>query len=120
MAQGQATSSPLIDSDRIEGTPVYSRDGERIGTIRRAIIDKANGRIAYLVMTFVESFGVGDVTYVIPWSRISYDRNEGGYRTDITEANLRSATPVAQEDLDSPHREPGETFFSIPPGWRSV
>ena len=120
MAQGQAASTLLIDSDRIEGTPVLSSDGGRIGTIRRVIIDKATGRIAYVVMTFVESFGVGDVTYVIPWSRLSYDRKESGYRTDITEANLRSATPVAQGNVDWADSEPGDTFFSIPPGWRSV
>ena len=99
MAQGQA-ARPLIDSDRIEGTPVYSRDGRRVDTIRRVIIDKASGRIVYVVMTLVESFGLGDVTYVIPWTRLSYDKNDGGYHSDITEADLRNALPVAHEDAD--------------------
>jgi hypothetical protein len=119
MAQAGAAARPLIDSDQIEGTPVYSANGGRIGTIRRVIIDKASGRIVYVVMNFVESFGLGDVTYVIPWTKLSYNRNDGGYHSDITEADLRSALPVAQ-DADWPDREAGEAFFRIPPGWRTV
>jgi hypothetical protein len=63
---------------------------------------------------------LGDVTYVIPWTRLSYDTNDGGYHGDITEADLRSALLVAQEDVDWADREAGEAFFRIPPGWRSV
>jgi len=119
MAQGQA-SLPLIDSDQIEGTPVYSRGGDRVGTIRRVIFDKSSGRIVYVVMTFVESFGVGDVTYVIPWTKLSYDKEDGGYHSDITETDLRTALPVAEGNVDWIDREAGEAFFSIPPGWRTI
>ena len=37
MAQAGAAARPLIDSDQIAGTPVYSADAGRIGTIRRVI-----------------------------------------------------------------------------------
>jgi hypothetical protein len=119
MVQAGAAARPLIDSDQIAGTPVYSADAGRIGTIRRVIIDKASGTIVYVVMNFVESFGLGDVTYVIPWTKLSYNKNDDGYHSDITEADLRSALPVAQE-ADWPDREGGEAFFRIPPGWRTV
>jgi sporulation protein YlmC with PRC-barrel domain len=119
MAEGQA-ARPLVDSDRIEGTPVYSRDGGRVGSIRRVIIDKASGRIVYVVMTIAESFGLDEVTYVIPWTKLSYDKNDGSYRTEITEADFRSALPVAQADADWADRKSEEAFFSIPPGWRTV
>jgi sporulation protein YlmC with PRC-barrel domain len=120
MAQGQAGRGPLIDSDRVEGTPVYSRDGGRIGTIQRMIIDQTSGRVVYVVIAFAELLGLGDVTYVIPWSRLLYDTTRGGYHTDITEAGLRSAIPVAQGDVELAEAEPGEAFFSVPPGWRFV
>ena len=119
MVQGPATL-PLIDSDQIAGTPVYSRGGHRVGTIRRAIIDKSSGRIVYVVMSFDASLGVGEVTYVIPWSKLSYDKNDGGYHSDITEADLRAAVPLAEGNADWPDREAGEAFFSIPPGWRTI
>jgi len=43
--------STFIESDRIEGIPVYSGEGQQIGKIKRLIIDKANGRVAYIVIT---------------------------------------------------------------------
>jgi hypothetical protein len=119
MVQGP-TALPLIDSDQIAGTPVYSRGSDRVGTIRRVIFDKSSGRIVYVVMTFVESFGVGDVTYVIPWTKLSYDKNDGGYHSDITETDLRTALPVAEGNTDWIDHEAGEAFFSIPPGWRTI
>ena len=120
MTRGQASLTSLIESDRIEGTPVYSGEGNAIGTIKRLIIDKASGRVVYVVITFVESFGLDDVPYVIPWAKLSYDKNDGGYHTDITEAELRSAPAAAHADADWADREAEEAFFSIPPGWRSV
>jgi len=119
MTQGQANPL-LIDSHDIEGTAVYSRGGERVGTIRRVIIDKSSGRIVYAVMTFVESLGVGDLRYVIPWAKLSYDKTSGGYRSDITEVDLRAAIPVAEGNADWADREAGQAFFSIPPGWRTI
>jgi hypothetical protein len=37
---GQRTGKRLIESDRIEGTAVYDRSGNRIGTIERGMLDK--------------------------------------------------------------------------------
>jgi hypothetical protein len=123
MAQGQTVPTSLIESDRIEGTPVYAGQGSEIGAIKRVIIDKASGRVVYVVITFVSSFGLGDVPYVIAWAKLSYDRSSGGYRTDITEAQLSGAPAAAQGDPNWADRESVETleaFYRIPPGWRSV
>jgi hypothetical protein len=56
---------------------------------------------------------------MIPWSRISYDENEGSYRTEISEAQLRHA-PTQVEWADREALESLEAFFRIPHGWRSV
>jgi hypothetical protein len=112
--------TPFIESDRIEGTPVYSGEGQQIGKIKRVIIDKASGRVAYIVIT-LQSLGMDDVPYVIPWAKLSYDKNNGAYRTDITEAQLRSAPAATQVDWgDREALETLEAFFRIPPSWRTV
>ena len=36
----------LIGSDKVEGTAVYGRDGEKIGAVQRVMIDKISGKIA--------------------------------------------------------------------------
>ena len=50
--QGAMTGKPLIESDRVEGTTVYDPQGNNIGSIKRLMIEKLSGRVAYAVMSF--------------------------------------------------------------------
>ena len=36
----------LIASDKVEGTAVYNRQGERLGTVYNLMIDKYSGQVA--------------------------------------------------------------------------
>ena len=91
----------LIASDRVEGTPVYRSDGiGRIGTIQRLMIDKLSGEVAYAVMTFGGFLGLGERHFPIPWSALRYDPKSGGYVTDITAEQIKTA----------PSHEADETF----------
>jgi sporulation protein YlmC with PRC-barrel domain len=122
MTERQTRRSALIESDRIEGTPVYSEEGRQIGVVKRLVIDQASGRVVYLVMTLAGALGLGDATYVMPWTKLSYDTRDGAYHTAITEAQLRSAPAAAQGDLDwtESETEGEKAFLRIPPGWRWV
>ena len=42
----------LIGSDKVEGTPVYGRDDNKIGTVQRVMLDKISGKVAYAVVSF--------------------------------------------------------------------
>jgi hypothetical protein len=98
---GSMTGKPLIESDRVEGTTVYDRAGNNIGSIKRLMIDKISGRVAYAVMTFGGFLGMGSEQHAVPWSKLAYDTVLGGYRTDITEHELRGAPAFSrQRDLD--------------------
>ena len=102
---------------------MHSGEGTQIGTIKRLIIDKASGRIVYVVIAFAPSLGLSDIPYVIPWARLAYDGSADGYRSEITEAELRSAPAAARGDVDWSDRESLEaldSYFRIPPGWRSI
>jgi hypothetical protein len=52
MATAQMTDKPLIENDRVEGTTVYDPQGNNIGSIKRLMIEKVSGRVAYAVMSF--------------------------------------------------------------------
>jgi PRC-barrel domain protein len=94
-APKQPTSSkPIVESDRVEGTAVYDRAGNRIGTIRRLLIEKVSGRVTDAVMTFGGFLGIGSHEHTIPWDKLSYDTRLGGYKTDITQEQLRGAAPL--------------------------
>lgn len=123
MAQRDAPTTSLIESDRIEGTPVYSAEDTQVGTIKRLIMDRASGRALYAVIAFAPSLGLEDVPYVIPWTRLSYDRERGRYRSAIAEAELRGAASIACGDVDwadAASLDALDEYFMIPSGWRSI
>jgi hypothetical protein len=90
---------PARQSDRVEGTNVYDPSGNKIGSIARLMIEKISGKVAYAVMSFGGFLGVGDDEHTIPWNKLEYDTSLGGYRTDITEQQLRGA-PSFYRDRD--------------------
>ena len=78
MAESKARSSKrFIDSDRVEGTAVYTVDDKHIGTIKRFVIERQSGRIAYVVMSFGGFLDLGQETYTIPWGKLTYDVGVG-------------------------------------------
>jgi hypothetical protein len=94
---GVMTGKPLIESDRVEGTTVYDPNGNNIGAIKRLMIEKLSGRVAYAVLSFGGFLGLGDEDYAIPWCKLVYDTRLGGYRTDVTETQLRNSPAFARD-----------------------
>jgi hypothetical protein len=81
----------LIGSDKVEGTAVYGADNQKIGSIQRVMIDKQSGKVSYAVLSFGGFLGIGDDYYPLPWQSLKYDTGLGGYRTGITENQLKGA-----------------------------
>lgn len=91
------TGKPLIESDRVEGTAVFDSRGSKIGTIKRLMIDKLSGKVAYSVMSFGGFLGIGEQEHVVPWAKLTYDPEFEGFRTDITEQQLKGAPSFYRE-----------------------
>ena len=69
-APGVITGKPLIESDRVEGTAVYDPQGKHLGSIKRLMIEKISGKVAYAVMSFGGFLGMGEDEHTIPWSKL--------------------------------------------------
>jgi hypothetical protein len=48
-------------------------------------------------MSFGGFLGLGGQEHTIPWKKLDYDTSLGGYRTDITEEQLRGAPGFYRE-----------------------
>ncbi len=81
----------LIASDRVEGTAVINRNGEKLGTIERVMIDKLSGQVVYAVMSSGGFLGIGESYHPLPWGILNYNPEEGGYVVDLDRDRLRSA-----------------------------
>ena len=102
----RATAHPdhrCISSEDIHGTTVYGAEGRNIGEIDHLIIDKLSGRVAYAVMSFGGFMGLGHSHYPIPWGALTYDKSLGGFRTTITEQQLKDA-PMRPSSATTPGR----------------
>jgi hypothetical protein len=95
------TESSLIESNRVEGTKVFDPSGKDIGGIKRLVIEKRSGRVVYAIAQFGGFLGLGGNEYAIPWNKLTYDTQLGGFRTDITEDQLRGAPSFRSGDWDA-------------------
>src|ERR1700730_4513069 len=88
----------LIGSDKVEGTAVYGANDTKIGSIERVMIDKMTGKVSYAVLSFGGFLGIGDDHYPLPWQSLKYDTGLGGYRTGITETQLKGAPKYSNDN----------------------
>lgn len=84
-------TSRLIASNKVEGTAVYGRNGERLGSVYNFMVGKRSGKVEYAVMSYGGFLGMGQRYYPLPWDVLDYDTREGGYRVHLTEDDLRDA-----------------------------
>jgi hypothetical protein len=84
-------TTDLIASNKVERTPVYDREGNKLGQVENFMVGKRSGRVAYAVLSFGGLLGVGTSHYPLPWRVLNYDTEKGGYVVDITKDRLNDA-----------------------------
>lgn len=91
----------LIASNKVEGTPVYGRDDDRLGSIRNVMIDKYSGEVRYAVLSHSSGFlGMNESYLPIEWDELRYDERKDGYRINMTEDQLRHRIDRHSRDHD--------------------
>src|SRR5688500_19873606 len=88
----------LIASNKVEGTPVFNRAGEQLGTVYNFMVDKITGQVAYAVMSFGGFLGIGESYHPLPWRALAYDTRLGGYVIDLDRDRLEGAPRYGAED----------------------
>jgi hypothetical protein len=91
------TDMPQISTENVQGTNVYSPDGNKIGEVDHLMIDKQSGKVTYAVMSFGGFMGLGHSHYPLPWGALRYDTGLDGYRTDVNEVQLKDAPQFSDD-----------------------
>ncbi|MFC7537795.1 PRC-barrel domain-containing protein [Sphingomonas sp. GCM10030256] len=77
-------------SNKVEGTPVFARDGYRLGSIKNVMIDKYAGTARYAVLSHSSGFlGLNEDYLPVEWDELRYDERRDGYRINMTEEQVR-------------------------------
>jgi sporulation protein YlmC with PRC-barrel domain len=114
--RAQDTSGhPLILSSRVIGTPVYNREGERLGHVDDLTIEKMSGLTKYAIISVSGFLGFGGRFHPVPWSLLDYDVRQDGFVVPLDEAALEGAPhydAAEIRELGGPgHRIYGDTIF---------
>lgn len=90
---------PLVPAERVNGTRVYNRAGEKLGSVEDIAIDKVSGQVAYAILGFGGILGLGERYFPVPWSVLRYDINREGYVIPCDKDKLDDAPSFETEDL---------------------
>lgn len=102
----------LIASNKVEGTAVYDAEGEKLGSIYNFMVDKVTGQVEYAVLQFGGVFGIGSDYYPLPWEKLSYDTEQGGYVVDVDKETLEGAPRYAADETPAYDDAYGEQVYS--------
>lgn len=111
----------VIESDRVEGTRVFGKNGDKIGTVQRILIDKETGQARDVEISVGTFLGMGGELHSLPWQKLKFDPVLDGYKLDVTEDQLRSA-PTYNEDererqLDRQYQSQVYSYWVVTPYW---
>jgi hypothetical protein len=112
----------MIASDKVEGTGVFRSNGDKVGYIERIMIDKRSGKAAYAVMNFGGFLGIGEESYPLPWSVLTYNTGLGGYEVNVTDEQLKGAPKYRRDELwwekpDANRDSAIYGYWGAPPYW---
>ena len=114
----------LIASDKVEGTAVYNRQDEHLGTVHNFMVDKSTGRVAYAVMSFGGFLGIGESYHPLPWRALTYDTRLGGFVVDLDRSRLEKAPSYTVRDMpnwsDRSYGNRIDEFYAMTPYWGMI
>jgi sporulation protein YlmC with PRC-barrel domain len=106
------TSGRLIAADKVEGTTVYNSAGEKLGSVEDIMLDKMSGKACYAVLSFGGFLGMGTKQYPLPWEKLTYDTNMGGFIVNIDKATLENAPAYTEGGMRESDWRAVDTHYS--------
>ena len=120
MEMANVTNS-LIETSKVQGTSVYNPQGEALGVIDDVMLNRRTGQAVYAIMSFGGFLGVGSEYHPIPWAKLKYDKNFGGYVVDIEPRVLEGAPAYAAGATprwgEREYEEGLHSYYHVPPYW---
>lgn len=111
-----------IRAKRVIGTTVKDRSGEKIGEVEDVVLDKMSNNIMFGVVSFGGVLGMGEKYHPVPWSSLSYDKDEGAYIVSLTKEQLKSAPADSIDELTRDdgiaYRDRAYDYYKAPRYWK--
>lgn len=82
--------APLTGVRAIIGNDVCNQNGENLGTIKEVMLDTANGKICYAVLSFGGIFGIGNKLFAVPWHALKLEVKEKHFVLNMDKDRLNN------------------------------
>ena len=88
-----------IRAQKVIGTAVKNRSGEKIGSIEDVVLDKQSNNIMFAILSFGGFLGIAEKYHPVPWNKLDYDPAHDAYVVDISREQLQAAPADSIEAL---------------------
>jgi uncharacterized protein YrrD len=88
----------MIAASKVNGTKVYNKAGDALGSIYDLMLDKRSGHVNYAVMSFGGFLGIGATYHPVPWSELTYNTAYDGYVVNLDKRILENAPSYGTAD----------------------
>ncbi|MEN0036698.1 MAG: PRC-barrel domain-containing protein [Cellvibrio sp.] len=95
---GNGPGPRLMGADTLNGNDVYNRAEENLGDIKEIMLDVANGKISYAVLSFGSFLGLGGKLFAVPWSALTLDTENKRFILDVSKERLENAPGFDKDD----------------------
>ncbi len=92
----------LVDANSLKGTAVKDADGKNVARLEQIMIDAADGRVAYAVLGFGGTLGVGNTLVAVPWSGLKLAQDQKILVLNMDRSLLEKAPRVGRGQPQNP------------------
>jgi sporulation protein YlmC with PRC-barrel domain len=97
MKHSRDLASDVVKTAEVIGIEVKNAKKESLGSVHEIVLDKRNGNVRYVVLSFGGFLGLGDKLFALPWNAISYDEDEQAFILNVDKDKLKDAPSFDKE-----------------------
>ena len=81
----------LMGAETLVGNDVCNMKNEELGSIKEIMLDIADGKVSYAVLSFGGVFGIGEKLFAVPWEALTLDTANKRFVLNMNKEQLEKA-----------------------------
>lgn len=79
----------IVKADDVVGVEVKNPQNEDLGKVEAVMLDKYDGTVRYVVLSFGGFLGMGDKLFAMPWEVFSYNEDKDCFIINVDKETLK-------------------------------
>lgn len=87
----------LMSSTSLVGNDVCNDKGEKLGNIKDLMLNMADAKVGYAVLSFSTFLGAGEKLFAVPWNALTLDTDNKRFVLNVEKERLKAAPGFAKD-----------------------